>query len=214
VTIPRVSPLRGGQPEGTLTILIGGPMAGRLPAVHRRQTSGAPGSTTSPTGVAPGAAVTTAASTTAPVRAAAPVAVDVGVGESPAALVPDPGPVPEPASLETLAAEVDDEPPLSEEAGIDVGRAATTTTAPLEAGPGQALHISFGPAPDERIVSAFTELRAIIRERPGGTPVVLHVPAGPGRTREMRLGSGIAYDAELVAEVGRRFGGLLRLQVA
>ena len=42
---------------------------------------------------------------------------------------------------------------------VAVGRAATTTTAPLEAGPGQALHISFGSAPDDRIVSAFTELR-------------------------------------------------------
>ena len=125
-----------------------------------------------------------------------------------------PGPKPPAKPKGRGRAEGDDEPALPEEAGVDAGRAGATTTAPLEAGPGQALHISFGPAPDERIVSAFTELRAMIRERPGGTPVVLHIPAGPGRTREMRLGSGIAYDAELAAEVGRRFGGLLRLQVA
>jgi len=31
VTIPRVSPLRGSQPEGTLTVIIGGPMGRRSP---------------------------------------------------------------------------------------------------------------------------------------------------------------------------------------
>ena len=63
-------------------------------------------------------------------------------------------------------------------------------------------------------MAAFGELRALIKSRPGATPVVLHIPAGPGRSREMRLGVGIAYDAELLAEVGRRFGSLLELRLA
>ena len=63
-------------------------------------------------------------------------------------------------------------------------------------------------------MAAFSELRALIKSRPGATPVVLHIPAGPGRTQEMRLGVGIAYDAELLAEVGRSFGNLLQLRLA
>jgi len=43
---------------------------------------------------------------------------------------------------------------------------------------------------------------------------VLHIPAGAGRTHEMRLGVGIAYDAELLADVHRRFGELLQLRLA
>jgi hypothetical protein len=170
MSIPRVSPLRGSQPEGTLTIEIGVPMGRRSSGVAS---------------LAPRAAV---------------AVVDGGV--------------PEPASLQPLADEGSEEPPLPEEVGAALGRAAATSTTPIEAGPGQVLHIRFAVAPDERIVAAFAELRSLIRERPGGTPVVLHVPAGPGRTREMRLGSGIAYDAELLAEVHRRLAGLVRLEVA
>jgi hypothetical protein len=84
----------------------------------------------------------------------------------------------------------------------------------LEAGPDQVLHVRFGDAPSERIVDAFGELRGIIRSRPGPTPVVLHIPAGASRTHEMRLGVGIAYDAELVAEVHRSLGSLVKLQLA
>lgn len=75
------------------------------------------------------------------------------------------------------------------------------------------LHIRFAAAPDERVVDAFGELKALIKSRPGSTPIVLHIPAGAGRAQEMRLGVGIAYDAELVAEVSRRFGSLLQLQL-
>ena len=82
---------------------------------------------------------------------------------------------------------------------------------PVEAGPEQALHIRFAPAPDERMLAVFEELKGLIRSRPGATPIVLHIPSGPGRAQEMRLGVGIAYDAELLAEVGRRFGGQLQL---
>jgi hypothetical protein len=110
--------------------------------------------------------------------------------------------------------DADDEPPLPDEAHAAIARAAAATTTPVEAGPDQTLHIRFADAPDERVVAAFAELRALIKSRPGATPVVLHIPAGRGRSREMRLGVGIAYDAELLAEVGRSFGSILRLNLA
>ncbi len=49
--------------------------------------------------------------------------------------------------------------------------------------------------------------RRLIRERPGDTRVVVHVPApGAGRALPMELGRGVAYDADLLAEVRRRLG--------
>ena len=85
---------------------------------------------------------------------------------------------------------------------------------PVEAGPDQVLHVRFATAPADRLVSAFEGLRSVLRARPGATPVVLHIPAGAGREQEMRLGPGVAYDAELIAEIERRLGGLLRLGLA
>ena len=102
---------------------------------------------------------------------------------------------------------------MCDEWSAAVASAAAAPTVPVEAGPAQVLHVRFAPAPDERLVSAFGELRTLIKSRPGSTPIVLHVPAGGGRTQEMRLGVGIAYDTELVAEVGRRFGSLLQLSL-
>jgi hypothetical protein len=113
-----------------------------------------------------------------------------------------------------LVPERDDAPALPDEARSAVASAAVAVTMPLEAGPDQVLHIRFASASDERIVAAFGELRSIIKSRPGSTPVVLHIPAGPGRTQEMRLGAGVAYDAELVAAVSRSFGGLLQLSLS
>ena len=92
--------------------------------------------------------------------------------------------------------------------------AAVAPTVALEALPGQVLHVRFADAPSERIVAAFGELRSIVKSRPGPTPVVLHIPVASGRTQEMRLGVGIAYDAELLAEVRRGLGGLARLELA
>ncbi len=103
---------------------------------------------------------------------------------------------------------------MPDEVGSVIVAEATAASVAMEAGPGQVLHVRFGSAPNERIVAAFGELRTLIKSRPGQTPVVLHVPAGAGRTQEMRLGVGVAYDAELLADVRRRFGDLLRLQLA
>jgi DNA polymerase-3 subunit alpha len=199
-TIPRVSPLRGSQPEGTMTVVIGASMG--------RRTRAAP-----PSGSYPATARVPVAVQSVPASDRQGAGVSAGFGvEAPPLDPPDTGSY-EPASLEPLAADGSDEPPLPAEVGAALVAAAARTTAPLEAGPGQTLHLRFATAPDEHIVAAFTELRSIIRERPGGTPVVLHIPAGRGRSREMRLGDGIAYDAELVAEVDRRFGGLVHLEL-
>jgi hypothetical protein len=120
----------------------------------------------------------------------------------------------EPPAFAALAPDRDEEPPLPDEISATIADAAAAPTTALEAGPGQILHVRFGSAPNERIVAAFSELRTLIKSRPGPTPVVLHVPAGAGRTHEMRLGVGIAYDAELLADVRRRFGDLLQLRLA
>ena len=45
----------------------------------------------------------------------------------------------------------------------------------------------------------------VMRERPGGTRVVVHVPAPGGSALPMEL-RGVAYDAELLGEVRRRVG--------
>jgi hypothetical protein len=66
----------------------------------------------------------------------------------------------------------------------------------------------------ERVVSAMQTFRTVLRERPGGTPVVVHVPGPGGAARPMQLRVGVAYDAELLAEVRRRVGeGVIELQL-
>ncbi len=46
--------------------------------------------------------------------------------------------------------------------------------------------------------------RELVKERPGETSVVVHVPGPGGATLPMTLRSAVAYDAELVAEIQRR----------
>jgi hypothetical protein len=54
--------------------------------------------------------------------------------------------------------------------------------------------------------------RELLRDRPGATQVVLHLPGRDGG--EMTLRRGVAYDAELVADVRRRLGeGAVELQL-
>lgn len=184
LVVPRVSPLRGALPDGTITIAIGGPAPARS----------APGS-----------------------RASASIDID---GPSPLDAPPPidlPGePVngaSGPPAFEALVPEGRDEPALPDEAGAVVTAAAEASTVPVAAGPGQVMHIRFEVASDERIVAAFGDLRSVIKAHPGSTSVVLHIPAGAGRTQEMRLGVGVAYDSELVAEIGRRCGPLLSLEL-
>jgi len=88
-----------------------------------------------------------------------------------------------------------------------------TADAPTDAGPGTVLHVRFaGSAPTDRVVGAMEAFKTVMRDRPGATRVVIHVP-GPGGG-EMELRRGVAYDAEMLAEVRRRLGdGLVDLRL-
>jgi hypothetical protein len=86
-----------------------------------------------------------------------------------------------------------------------VVEAARAPTLPLEARPGQILHVRF--AGGARIEGSMETFRQVIRSRPGATRVILHVPAGRGNADlPMELRTGVAYDPELVAELDRRLG--------
>jgi len=101
--------------------------------------------------------------------------------------------------------EDDDEPAFPDEVSAQVARAASAPTLPVEAGADQVLHVRFtGGSGTEGAMEAFQQL---LRAHPGATRVVIHVPSGrSGGELPMELRSGVAYDAELVAEVQRRLG--------
>jgi hypothetical protein len=122
-------------------------------------------------------------------------------------------PVRPPVATASAPDAADDEPPWPDEAQQREVAAAERPTAPLEASAGQVLRVRFGTAPMERVVEAFGALRELFAGHPGDTPVVLHVPAGGGREQPMQLRAGVAYDAELLGEVERRIGGLVRLEL-
>jgi DNA polymerase-3 subunit alpha len=108
-----------------------------------------------------------------------------------------------------------DEPALPDEARSRAAVAAAAPTSQLESGPDQVLHVRFGGASSDRLVLAMEAFRELLRERPGGTRVVLHVPSPNGSaTLPMELSRRVAYDAELLSEVRRRLGdGLVDLSL-
>ena len=116
-------------------------------------------------------------------------------------------------SLSGLAPDGSDEPPWPDEARAAVSREAGAATLPVEAQPGQVLHVRFRSVAPDQVVAGFQSLRELIHARPGTTGVVLHIPAGPGREQEMTLRVGVTYDAELVGEATRRIGALAELQL-
>ncbi|HET9851796.1 MAG TPA: DNA polymerase III subunit alpha [Candidatus Limnocylindrales bacterium] len=101
----------------------------------------------------------------------------------------------------------DVEPALPDEARSRAAAEAAAETAPVEAvAPGSIVHVRFGAAPAVRVVEACKVITQIVRERPGETEVIVHVPAPGGRPQPMPLPKRVAYDAELLAEVRRRLG--------
>jgi DNA polymerase-3 subunit alpha len=116
-------------------------------------------------------------------------------------------------SVETLAE--DDDPALPDEARARVARESQAPTAQLESQPDQVLHVRFGGGASDRLVLAMETFKTLLRERPGGTRVVLHVPAPTGGgSLPMELSRRVAYDAELLSEVRRRLGdGLVDLSL-
>ncbi|MEO8437254.1 MAG: OB-fold nucleic acid binding domain-containing protein, partial [Chloroflexota bacterium] len=110
----------------------------------------------------------------------------------------------------------DDEPSVPDEARARIVSDATAD-APVDAGPDTILHVRFaGSAAPDRVVGAMETFKTVLRDRPGGTRVVIYVPAaGGGEALPMELRRGVAYDAELLAEVRRRLGdGLVDLRLA
>ena len=133
----------------------------------------------------------------------------------PAAPEPVTGTV-EPADLEALAPDRE-EPPLPDEARAAARGVASAQTAPREAGPDGRLHVRFSAGiPADDLQAAMAEVRDVLRSRPGATRVTIHLPQGPGRPAlPMELRAGVAYDAELAAEVGRRLRpGIAELTLA
>ncbi|HEX7491129.1 MAG TPA: DNA polymerase III subunit alpha, partial [Candidatus Limnocylindrales bacterium] len=133
--------------------------------------------------------------------AAAPVGASVGASDAE-----------DPSSV----ASEREEPPLPEEAQAAAARASAAPTQPLEVPASGVLNVRFTRGADTaRIVLAMSELRAILKERPGSTRVVFHIPTDKGTTQPMEIRVGVAYDTELLSEVNRRLGeGLVRLEVS
>jgi DNA polymerase III subunit alpha len=179
-----------------------------------------------PVAVGPGAGVQAGAST--PVAAPAFVSPrragenGNGPGTVPEAMPRIQPGEPVPTYLEAPGAVVTtDEDPHDEPAVPDEVRARivgdATADAPVAAGPEAVLHVRFeGTAGPDRLVRAMETVKLLLKDRPGGTKVVLHVPApGGGQTLPMELRWGVAYDAELLAEVRRQLGdGLVELRLA
>jgi len=99
-----------------------------------------------------------------------------------------------------------DEPALPDEAVREMLIRERAPTMPVQAGAGQSLHIRLLSGSQDELLGAMRSLRQVIHEHPGDTPVVLHVPAGGGRSQRMELRLRVAYDAELMTLIGRLVG--------
>jgi DNA polymerase-3 subunit alpha len=120
--------------------------------------------------------------------------------------LPEPLPdAPVPTDLRAAAPELD-ESALPEEVREAVAEMALAPTLPVEAGPRGRLHVTFAAGlPTDELQAAMTTVRDLFRERPGQTEVTVHLPQGTGQPPlPMELRTGVAYDAELVAELARR----------
>ena len=109
-----------------------------------------------------------------------------------------------------------DEPSVPDEARARIVAEATADT-PVDVGPDAVLHVNFAAlGTSDRVVGAMEAFKAVMRDRPGETRVVIHVPGPAGTpTLPMELRRGVAYDAELLAEIRRRLGdGIVEFRLA
>jgi DNA polymerase-3 subunit alpha len=180
----------------------------------------APPSTAGPPGVTPVRA--DASSTAGPLRPDAsssggPLRADASSPTGPLRAAPEPVTgSPGPADLDAATPDRE-EAPLPDEARAAALGAAAAPTTPREAGPDGRLHVRFTAGiPADDLQAAMAQVRDVLRSRPGATRVTIHLPQGPGRpTLPMELRAGVAYDAELAAEVARRLRpGLVALALA
>jgi hypothetical protein len=138
--------------------------------------------------------------------------------EAPSRSPDPPDPVPtwvDPPGSIAASPDRDEEPPLPEEAGRRIVDEAEAPTEPRDAAADAVLHVRFAAtAGQERIVAAMETVRAVLSARPGGTRVVLHLPAAGGSGLPLELRRGVAFDSELVADVKRRLGdGVVELSL-
>jgi DNA polymerase-3 subunit alpha len=122
----------------------------------------------------------------------------------------------EPADLAGLTPDRDDAPALPDEARARAAGEAAAPTPQVEAAPDQALHVRFASRADpDRVVGAMEAFKRLLGDRPGGTRVVIHLPdPGRGTSLPMELRRGIAYDADLLAELHRQLGdGVVELSL-
>jgi DNA polymerase-3 subunit alpha len=109
-----------------------------------------------------------------------------------------------------------DEPAVPDEARARIVADATADS-PIDAGPNTVLHVNFaGAGPSDRVIDAMETFKSVLRDRPGETRVVIHLPGPAGvASLPMELRRGVAYDAELLAEIRRRVGeGLVEIHLA
>jgi hypothetical protein len=203
--------VRRRQPDGGPR--PGGPAPGGAPATNGHR----PPADRVPVAVGPGRPVeapTANVPFVSPLRADAPVeaipAAAPLAARAPATDLPSIAPAePIPTYVDPSAGvgpdDDHDEPALPDEVRSQAADAAARPTLPIEAGPNQVLHVRFGGASAERILEAMRSFRELIRNRPGETRVLVHVDVAGQEALPMELRP-VAYDAELLADVRRRFG--------
>jgi hypothetical protein len=127
--------------------------------------------------------------TVSPLRAGSVPESGKAGGAWPAIRPADPIPTyAEPPGFAGPDADLDDAPPLPDEARAAAASAAQAPSRPLEAPDGGVLHVRFArSAGPERVVAAMESFRAVLRERPGTTRVVVHVPAPGGSALPLEL---------------------------
>jgi hypothetical protein len=188
----RVSPLRGG---GVTALAAAGPAS-----------------------TAPLAQVSSRGSPAVPAPQRSPAGEGLVPQRSAASAVPPAEPFSAPPEPEDFAVFAPDreEPPLPDEARAVAARASSAPTTPFEAPEAGVLRVGFTRgAGTDRIVWAMEELRSMLKERPGATRVVFNIPGPGGGTLPMEIRSGVAYDAEFLAEVRRRLGeGLVHVELS
>jgi DNA polymerase-3 subunit alpha len=119
-----------------------------------------------------------------------------------------------PGAMGSTDADDPESPPLPDEQRSRAAAANQAPSRPVEAAAGAMLNVHFArEAGPDRVLAAMQAFRDVMRERPGATRVIVHVPAPGGNALPMEL-RGVAYDAELVAEVRRRAGeGVIDLRL-